>query len=94
MTETEFYTHTMAQVYTQQGHYDKAAEIYRYLLDREPERRDIQEALADIEEKIGEGRGGSDRNLIPLFRQWIDLAMRYNRLLRLKKWQHTVSVKE
>ena len=44
--ETDFYTATMARVYAEQGHWDKSAEIYRYLLKQEPERVDYLEALA------------------------------------------------
>ena len=45
--ETDFYTGTMAKVYAGQGHWDKAAEIYRHLLRMEPERTDYLEALAE-----------------------------------------------
>ena len=49
--DPDFYTVTMARVYEEQGHLDKAAEIYRFLIKDEPERRDLIEALAEIKKK-------------------------------------------
>jgi tetratricopeptide (TPR) repeat protein len=40
-----FYTLTMARVYADQGQYEEAARIYRYLLDQTPDRKDLREAL-------------------------------------------------
>ena len=50
--ETNFYTATMAKVYAEQGHWEKSAEIYRYLLRHEPERVDYLEALAQAEQNV------------------------------------------
>jgi pentatricopeptide repeat protein len=93
MKDTEFYTATMAEVYARQGHFEKAVEIYRYLLEREPNRKDIIEALAEIEEKIGTKGAKKDRDLVPLFRKWLQLILEYNRLQKLKKFQHDLSSK-
>ena len=49
--ETDFYTATMARVYSEQGHWHKAAEIYRHLLAQEPVREDYLAALAEMEKK-------------------------------------------
>ena len=49
MEDTEFYTATMAKVYADQGHTEKAIEIYKFILDRDPERSDIREALESLE---------------------------------------------
>jgi hypothetical protein len=46
------YTETMAKVYAAQGHWGKAAEIYRHLLTGTPARKDFSDALAEAEEKI------------------------------------------
>ena len=85
MKDTEFYTATMARVYAQQGHYGKAADIYRHLLEREPDRRELSDALAQIEEKLWEEGPKTDSDLIPLLRRWIQLLLRYRQFRRLKK---------
>lgn len=85
MMDTEFYTATMARVYAHQGHHEKAAEIYRHLLNREPNRRDWSEALADIEEKCTGQGPKTESELVPVFRKWIRLLLRYRHLQQLKK---------
>ena len=40
--DNTFYTVTMARVYADQGRNEEAARIYRYLLDRTPDRPDLQ----------------------------------------------------
>ena len=52
--DPDFYTVTMARVYEEQGHLEKAAEIYRYLIKAEPERRELVEKLVEIENKMDE----------------------------------------
>ena len=83
--ETDFYTATMAQVYSEQGHWDKAAEIYRHLLAHEPERDDYLEALARVERKARQNRNDSLEDLAALFRQWFDLMLKYKNLQKLRK---------
>ena len=84
---TDFYTKTMAKVYADQGYFEKAAEIYRYLLKQDPERQDIVEALAEIEIKLSEK---APDKLVLLFGEWIDLAVKYNNLQKLKKNQRRI----
>ncbi len=83
--ETDFYTATMANVYAEQGHWDKAAEIYRYLLVQEPERDDYLEALARMERKAKQNRNESLEDLGALLHQWFDLMLRYRNLQKLRK---------
>ncbi len=83
--EKDFYTATMAKVYAEQGHWDKAAEIYRYLLKREPERDDYLEALAKAERNIISSRKKPFEDLAPLFHQWFDLMLKYKNLQKLRK---------
>ncbi len=78
-------TVTMAKVYTKQGYYDKASAIYRYLLDREPTRQDLIEALRDIEEKRNNAGRRRPRDLAPLFRKWIRLLIEFDKIKKLKK---------
>ncbi|MBW2568921.1 MAG: hypothetical protein JRD93_13685 [Deltaproteobacteria bacterium] len=79
---SDFYTKTMAKVYADQGYFEKAAEIYRYLLKQEPERHDLFEALAEVEIKLSEK---APDKLVLLFGEWFDLAVKYNNLQKLKK---------
>lgn len=83
--ETDFYTATMARVYADQGYWEKAAEIYRYLLKHEPERNDYLEALAEAERKIISSGKKPFGDLAPLFHQWFDLMLKYKNLQKLRK---------
>ena len=83
--EKDFYTATMAKVYAEQGHWDKTAEIYRYLLRREPERDDYLEALAEAERNIISSSEKPLAELAPLFHQWFDLMLKYKNLQKLRK---------
>jgi hypothetical protein len=81
-----FYTRTMAKVYIDQGNLLKAVEIYRHLLESEPERRDLKDELSEIEKKLNEK---SPDDLTRLFSRWVDLLLKYHnvqKLLRLKNY--------
>ena len=80
-----FYTRTMAKVYIDQGNLLKAAEIYRYLLESEPERRDLKDALFEIERKLNEK---SPDDLIKLFNRWMDLLLKYHNVQKLKGFRN------
>ncbi len=72
-----FYTKTMAKIHADQRHFSKAAEIYQYLLEKDPERQDIIEALADLErlklqKKI--------EDLVPLIETWTKLALKHRQI--------------
>jgi hypothetical protein len=86
--ETDFYTGTMAKVYAGQGHWDKAAEIYRHLLRVEPERTDYLEALAEAERMLSATRKKSVEDLASLFHEWIDLMLKYKNLQRLRRFKN------
>jgi len=49
--EPEVATVTMAQLYAQQGHLDKAAAVYRTILETSPESPEVAERLAELERK-------------------------------------------
>ena len=85
--DPDFYTVTMARVYEEQGHLDKAAEIYRFLIKAEPERRDLIEALAEIDREMDEAGNKKPDDLIPLFREWITLLLKYGRLQKLRQFK-------
>jgi hypothetical protein len=75
----------MAKVYADQGNLLKAAEIYRYLLECEPERRNLMDALSEIEEKLNEK---SPDELIKLFNMWVDLLLKHHNVQKLVKFKN------
>ena len=82
--EIGIYTETMAKVYAAQGHWGKAAEIYRYLLTGTPVRKDFADALAEAEIKIHKDSHQNPEQLVPLFREWIELLFRREKLQKLR----------
>ena len=92
MTDAEFYTATMAKVYEQQGLLEKAADIYRFILEREPGRTEVGKALAELENKIDESAPKSDRDLMQLFSKWIELVLSYKRVQALKKIEDSLQL--
>ena len=83
-----FYTRTMAKVYIDQGNLLKAAEIYRYLLESEPERRDLKDELSEIEKKLNEK---SPDDLTKLFNRWMDLLLKYHNVQKLLRFKNYLS---
>ena len=78
-------TVTLARLFAAQGHWEKAADIYRTLLQQEPDREDLAHALAAAEANLAASGQVSPRDLVPLFRRWIDLLLKYDRLCKLKR---------
>jgi hypothetical protein len=78
------YTETMAKVYAAQGHWGKAAEIYRHLLTETPARKDFADALAEAEKNTHKKPHKNPEQLVPLFREWIELLFRREKLQKLK----------
>lgn len=85
MNDASFYTATMAKVYAEQGNFEKAAEIYRYLLKKEPARPELAAALAEVEPKLGRTGRSDWSDLAPLFQEWVELLLRYGNLQKLKR---------
>jgi tetratricopeptide (TPR) repeat protein len=79
-----FYTVTMARVYADQGRNEEAARIYRYLLDRTPDRPDLQNALDDVLAKLPEAPGRW-ADIAGSVERWIRLMLRYNALRKLER---------
>ena len=88
--EIGIYTETMAKVYAAQGHWGKAAEIYRHLLAEKPARKELADALAEIEKKIDQDSPKDPEHLVPLFRKWIQLLFRREKLLKLRKLKEKI----
>lgn len=83
--DSDFNTVTMAKVFARQGLYDKAAEIYHKLLERDPDRNDLTEALSELEKIKAEKEKELKTTLVPLFSEWFDLALSNNRIELLSK---------
>ncbi len=86
--EVEIRTATMARIYVEQGYLEKAAEIYRHLLIQNPGRQDFLDALERLEKKLASKKKIEPNHMVSLFREWIDLLLRYNQYQKLKKIQH------
>jgi hypothetical protein len=85
--DIDVYTSTMAKIYADQGHFEKAAEIYRFLLKQEPGRQDLIESLSEIERKFVFNGKKDPGLLVSLFVKWFDLALCNNRLQTLRRIQ-------
>jgi len=88
--EIGIYTETMAKVYAAQGHWGKAAEIYRHLLIGVPARKDFSDALAEAEKKLHKDSQKTPEQLVPLFREWIELLFRREKLQKLEKLKNKI----
>ena len=88
--EAEFQTATLAKLYADQGYFDQAAEIYRSLIQRHPDRTDLKAALAAVENKLAEMAPPQNERLIRLFGQWIELMLASNRLRKLDQLRQSL----
>jgi tetratricopeptide (TPR) repeat protein len=79
-----FYTVTMARVYADQGRYEEAARIYRYLIDQTPDRADLRQSLDAVLSRMPE-TAGCWRDIAGLIERWVGLILRQNELRRLKR---------
>ena len=66
-------TATMAKLYADQGYLRKAAAIYRQLVDQDPDRQDLCDALAAVEKQIERQDKPNLKELGLLIREWIAL---------------------
>lgn len=84
MNDPQFCTATLARLYAKQGHLRKAVEIYRNLLQREPNGAELAAELEEIEEKLSRQGAPGDPELLPQFDQWLRMLLHYRRLQKLK----------
>ena len=78
-------TATMAKVLADQGHFRKAADIYRYLVEQDPENSDYADQLADMEKKRAQQKRSQD--LAALIQEWISLLVKFRHLKYLQQIQ-------
>ncbi len=88
--EIGIYTETMAKVFAAQGHWEKAAEIYRHLLIEAPARGELSDALAEVEKSIGKEPQKDAEQLVLLFREWIQLVFRREKLNKLRNLKEKI----
>jgi hypothetical protein len=82
--DTTFYTVTMARVYADQGRYEAAARIYRYLLDQTPDRSDLKQALDAVLAKLPD-TPTQWAEVAGLVERWVKLMLRFNALRQLRQ---------
>lgn len=87
-------TATMAKIFAQQGHYDEAIEIYRHLLDKDPDRMDLSEALARTEEKRAQKIASTPSDTGSVLANYIGLLLNYRQLLDLQDLQRQLISKK
>jgi tetratricopeptide (TPR) repeat protein len=61
-------TVTLAELYEQQGHVDKAIEVYRKILETSPKTEEVEARLAELEKRIGEPQEA--RTLLSVLEAW------------------------
>ena len=83
--EVDIYTETMAKVYADQGHWAKAVDIYRHLVQTGPQRQDLIDALEHARQKMEAQPGTRPEKLVPLFREWIELLLQQEKLAKLNR---------
>jgi hypothetical protein len=79
------YTRTLATLYADQGHYDKALTVYRHLIKQFPDSRDISEGFSDLKDRIQRIKTSNEPELAPLFREWFDLLIKYRQTFPAQK---------
>jgi len=77
----EFETETMAQIYADQGHYEKATVIYRRLLMQAPEREDLRDKLKTIEDLQ---KSSVAQHLSTQFSEFINLLLKKKKIDNLR----------
>ena len=82
--DKSFFTVTMARVLADQGKYEAAARIYRYLLDQTPDRSDLKEALAAVSSMLPD-RPGQWHEISDSIERWVRLMLKHNALRRLQR---------
>lgn len=82
---TQRYTKSLAKLYADQGHYEKAIEIYKHLMKKFPEREDIIDDFSDLKIKMQRIKISNEPELAVLFQQWFDLIAKYKQINAIQK---------
>lgn len=84
--ERQSYTATMAGLLAEQGHWQEAAEAYRYLVRRHPGRDDLLAALSEAERRSQAPAPARAADLEPLFAEWVGMISAVQRIRRLRRF--------
>lgn len=87
--DPSIYTRTMAKVYSQQGHHDRAIEIYHHLLKQHPDQLDLNDGLRLAKRQLRLQRKACARELTALVKEWIELMQKYQLLKKLNCLRET-----
>jgi tetratricopeptide (TPR) repeat protein len=79
------YTKTLAKLYADQDHFDKAIEIYQHLIEKFPEREDLLDDFEDLKVKMQRIKTSNEPELAVLFKQWFDLLAQYRQINTIQK---------
>lgn len=85
------YTKTMARIYADQGHLEKAALIYRHMIRSAPDEQDLLDELARIEEKLAGESTGRNAALAGLFGAWRDAMQAVGAIQKLRRMQRRLA---
>lgn len=83
--EETVFTATMAKIYAEQGHFEKAADIYRYLIATQKHEPDLPALLDAVEQKILALKSDSEEKLSMLLEEWVWLLIRQKEIKQLQK---------
>ncbi len=82
----DFCTKTMAKLYASQKYYLNAIDICKYLVNHGEKDNEILMLLSESEEKAADTDKTKNDKLHNLFENWIDLALKYNKLKKLQSF--------
>ena len=82
--DRQFDTETMARIYTEQGHYAKAASIYQRLIAAAPEREDLRRRLEEVETLLNRDHRPP---LSDQFSEWVQLLLKKKQIDRLRRFR-------
>jgi hypothetical protein len=80
-----FMTQTMARIQEDQGCWADAAEIYRHLLNQDPQNPELRAGLRRAKSHLAARDETGEKKLAQVFEQWLDLLLLQRRALGLKR---------
>lgn len=89
-----FYTASVAGLCARQGHFEKSAEIYAFLLEREPGREDLKQALDGVKGRLAQA--GAEKapppgnRLESMIGTWVSLLVENNLRQKFESLQDSV----